>query len=316
MKAILALALLPVMVCAAAAETDPAILYSIARGAQIQAEIQMGSSVPDTVRELVARGAAEVEAIAAADDPESATEHFLAAMELFNRAFRLMDANGGETEDAQIRYAADLERLLRYYNQLRHLAAIYGVAADYGELESLFETAREQVEDEDEGVGHTLQRISQAMGDLREEIGLAAAEEDKAWAVRYAAQYVEYLDRLVSGAEALNIPPGVVEEVRQVRDKLEAATDPAEIISLIEEVLEIKKDLDLDRSDRLEVWVMQVENTIMRLWDSGAMDRIEYNAVTMSLDKCKGMLAAGEFSEAEAFLGQINDWLIVLEWSS
>lgn len=310
--AFLGMAVIPL----AGAETDTSALYDIAKQAQIQVEIQISPSHPSEVRDLLDQGTASVNAINNSTDHDEAAAHFLAAMQVFEKAFRLMgEAEASSIEDVTPDHSEDLARMERYYDQLNYLASVYDLDVDNAGLDSLFEQARTQVGNGESEAAQTLESIKEMLAVLRERIGVAAAEEDRTRALEYAVRYTGKLDRLVAGADTLGIPQEAVADLQRIRDQLAAATDPSTIISLIEEAISIKQDLDLAESDRLEVWMWQMEDTIKRLSDDDIIDNLEYNAATISLDRCKEMLTDGDLDKAEVRLGQINDWLFDLEQS-
>lgn len=317
MRAIPLLAFLGmVVVPLAGAETDTSDLYDIAKQAQIQVEIQISPSHPSEIGDLLEQGTARVDAIINSTDHDEAAEHFLAAMQMFEEAFRLMDeAEASSIEDITPDHSEDIARVMRYYDQLNYLASVYDLDVDNTQLDSLFVQARTQVENDEPQAVQTLEDIKEKLAVLRERIGVAAAEEDRTRALEYAARYMKKLDRLVAGADTLGIPPEAVEDLQRIRDLLAVAADPSTIISLIGEAISIKQDLDLAESDRLEVWVWQLEDTIDRLSDDDIIDNLEYNAAVISLDRCKEVLADGDLDKAEIRLGQINDWLFDLEQS-
>lgn len=317
MRAIPLLAFLGmVVVPLAGAETDTSDLYDIAKQAQIQVEIQISPSHPSEIGDLLEQGTARVDAITNSTDHDEAAEHFLAAMQMFEEAFRLMDeAEASSIEDITPDHSEDLARVMRYHDQLNYLASVYDLDVDNTQLDSLFAQARTQVENDEPQAAQTLESIKEKLAVLRERIGVAAAEEDRTRALEYAVRYMNKLDRLVAGADTLGIPPEAVENLQRIRNLLAVAVDPSTIISLIGEAISIKQDLDLAESDRLEVWVWQLEDTIDRLSDDDIIDNLEYNAAVLSLDRCKDMLADGDLDKAEIRLGQINDWLFDLEQS-
>ena len=314
MRAVLLIA----VICAVAlpfaiAQTDPSVLYNLAKQAQIEVEIQISESSPSEAAVLLEQGTNRTEFILNSTTNEEAAEHFLAAMEHFEEAFRLIDEGTSTEEAIQPDHSEVLERMTRYYDQLKYLASVYDLDTDYTELDSMFAQARTQLDNDEPGVAQTLESVQHMVDVLRERVGVAAAEDDAARALQYAARYVEQLDRLVAGADALEVPSDVVSGLQQIRDQLDSATDSALIISLIREAISIKENLDLEERDRLEVWIWQVENTITRLYGSDVLGHIEYNAATISLDKCKSLVADGDLSKADARLGQLNDWLFNLE---
>ncbi|MCE2508280.1 MAG: hypothetical protein J4G04_03135 [Nitrosopumilaceae archaeon] len=302
---LVALAAVPLV----AADADPATLHKIAKQAQIQAQIQADPADPPRVHELLALGEIRVEAILNSTDAEAAGANFLAAMSIFSEAFQLMNENGQESEDDHLYYEAVLERQARYYGQLLDLAETYGVEASGEELDGLFAQATTQIEAGDSGVVDTLERINHMMGLLREQIGAVAVQEDAERALEYAALYVKHLERLVDDAEELNILPEGVEIMLAIRDRLAAATEPSEIISIINEIIMLKQDLDLVNANQLELWMRHTQTTAAQMLQQGVLDDIEYAAVEATLDRFLEEMEAGDLDEARTLLNRLNAWL-------
>ena len=294
----------------AAAEANPAELHKLAKQAHIQAQIQVGPGDPARVHELLEMGEVQVEAILNATDPQTAGENFLTAMHTISEAFELMNKSVQEPDDNQLHYTAVLERQARYYSQLLELAVSYEVEAPSEEMDALFTQAAAQIEEGDPDVVDTLESINHMMGLLREQIGIIAAQEDTERALEYASLYVIHLERLVDDAEELNIPPDGVELILTIRDMLAAAVEPSDIISIINEIITLQQDLNLAKTNQLELWMQHTQDTAERMHQDGILNEIEYAAVEATLDRFLDEMDAGDLDEVRLLLTRLNDWLL------
>lgn len=291
------------------AQTDPATLYDLARQAQIAVEIQMNSDSPSRVGELLVNGTARTEAILNSTTTEDAEEHFLAAMQYFEDAVRLLSEGSGDQVDGGPDMVADLERLGLYYDRLRDLARGYGTDDDSGTISGLFELASEQVSNSDPEASNTIETIRRLVGIVHEEVVVTAALEDRTRALDYATWYLQQLDRIISGAESSGISTRVIGDLQDIRHSLVNATEPDDIISHIQDFLAIKGGLNLGQNDHLKVWVLYLDDTIREFWQDEILDLNQYTAVVKTLDRARNMLSGGNLIGAEDLLWHIDRWL-------
>ena len=303
--AVLAMAAFPL----AAAEADPVELHKLAKQAHIQAQIQVGPNDPDSVHDLLEVAEVHMEAILNSTDAKTAGESFLAAMLNISDAFVLMNQNVVESDDDRLHYTAVLERQIRYYGQLRELAISYEVEYDGKEMDTLLTRAAAQIDAGDAGVTDTLASINDMTGQLREQIGAVAAQEDIDRGREYAALYITHLDRLVADADELNIPPEGVNLMLAIRDRLVAATDPSDIISIINAIIMLQDALDLAKTNQLELWMQDTEDAVEQMRLNGILDDIEYAAVEATLGRFQEEMDAGNLDEANTILTRLNNWL-------
>ena len=294
----------------AATDADPTELHKLAKQAHIQAQIQVGPDDPDRVHDLLEVAEIHMEAILNATDNETAGESFLAAMLNISDAFVLMNQNVEESDDDRLHYTAVLERQARYYGQLRELAISYGVEYDGEDMDILLTQAATQIAAGDAGVADTLASINNMTGYLREQIGAVAAQEDIDRGQEYAALYITHLDRLVADADELNIPPEGVGLMLAIRDRLAAATEPSDIISIINEIITLQDELDLAKTNQLELWMQDTEDTVEQMRLDGTLDDIEYAAVEATLGRFQEEMDAGDLDEANIILTRLNNWLL------
>ena len=294
------------------AQTDPADLYDLARQAQIEVEIQMNPDSPDVVGELLVNGTAKTEAILNSTTTEEAGEHFLAAMQFFKDAIRLLSESSGDQGDGGTDMVADLDRLGLYYDRLRDLARGYGIDDNSDTIGSLFELASEQVSSGDPEASDTIEDIRRLVGIVHEGVVVTAALEDRTRAADYADWYQKQLDRMISGAESSGISTRVIGELQDIRRSLANATEPDDIISHIQDFLAIKEGLSLGQNDHLKVWALYLDDTIREFWQDEILDLNQYTAVVKTLDRARNMLSGGNLIGAEELLWHIDRWLFDL----
>ncbi len=308
---VLVAVLIPMASAETETETDPAILHKLATEAQIHVEEQIHESDAPQVWNLLNNGTAHVNLILNATTVEESSDHFLAAMEAFRQAVEIM---GEDTPIEDISdYSERLERDARYFEQLLYLVDAYDMSIDVAELEGLFSTARAMLQDNDGDVEEVLDSIALGIESLREEITVVATEKEQERAIQYAQEYLIQLDRFLEVTDDSDIPDDVIEEIQALRSKLEEATQSDVIVSIILEIISIKEGLSLDTVDQLQLWGLQLEDTVRQFWIDDKIDDAEYTSALVTLEKCRFFLDIEEIDEAEALLDELNDWLVDIE---
>lgn len=308
---VLVAVLIPMASAETETETDPAILHKLATEAQVHVEEQIQESDTPQVWNLLNNGTAHVNLILNATTVEESSDHFLAAMEAFRQAVEIM---GKDTPIEDISdYSERLERDERYFGQLLYLVDAYDMSVDVAELEGLFSTARTMLQDNDGDVEGVLDSIALGIESLREEITVVATEKEQERAIKYAEEYLIQLDRFLEVADDSDIPDDVIEEIQELRSKLEEATKSDVIVSIILEIISIKEGLKLDTVDQLQLWGLQLEDTVGQFWIDDKIDDAEYTSALVTLEKCRFFLDIEELDEAETLLAELNDWLVDIE---
>ena len=308
---VLVAVLIPMASAETETETDPAILHKLATEAQIHVEEQIQESDAPQVWNLLNNGTAHVNLILNATTVEESSDHFLAAMEAFRQAVEIM---GEDTPIEDISdYSERLERDERYFEQLLYLVDAYDMSIDVAELEGLFSTARAMLQDNDGDVEEVLDSIALGIESLREEITVVATEKEQERAIQYAQEYLIQLDRFLEVTDDSDIPDDVIEEIQALRSKLEEATQSDVIVSIILEIISIKEGLSLDTVDQLQLWGLQLEDTVRQFWIDDKIDDAEYTSALVTLEKCRFFLDIEETDEAETLLDELNDWLVDIE---
>lgn len=306
---LLAALILFIAVPMAVAEVDPATLHNLAKQALIQAQIQADPS-ESKLQELLREGSKHVVSILNTTDSDESKEYFLAAMQMFSEAFDIINQNLPDVDNGSPYYDSILERAIKYYGHLLELADTYDVEMPIDDMEVLFETAASQINVGDPGVANTLMDINSELGLLREQIGAIAVEEDRERALKYAALYIKHLERMAADATELNIPPEGVEVILAIRDRLAGATEPSDIISIINEVIDIKHELDLVKVNQLELWMEEIQGISERMYQDGELDDIEYAAVKATLGRFLDEMDNNDLDEAEIILNRLDKWLM------
>lgn len=308
---VLVAVLIPMASAETETETDPTILHKLATEAQIHVEEQIQESDAPQVWNLLNNGTAHVNLILNATTVEESSDHFLAAMEAFRQAVEIM---GKDTPIEDISdYSERLERDARYFEQLLYLVDAYDMSIDVAELEGLFSTARAMLQDNDGDVEEVLDSIALGIESLREEITVVATEKEQERAIQYAQEYLIQLDRFLEVTDDSDIPDDVIEEIQVLRSKLEEATQSDVIVSVILEIISIKEGLSLDTVDQLQLWGLQLEDTVRQFWIDDKIDDAEYTSALVTLEKCRFFLDIEEIDEAETLLDELNDWLVDIE---
>lgn len=312
-------AVLPIVLCAAVTMTaaladyaDPSDLYKLALQAQLELEIHVSQHHPDAVA-LLALGTNHTTLILNSTDPEDAGAHFLAAMDAFNAAFAIIYDDDAPAETIEPDLLSDLTRLVNHYTLLQDVASRYGVDADYDRIDELLSTAATQIREDDEEAADTIDTARQLVDILLERVGIAAAEEDRIRAQKYSLWYQEQLDRLISEAKRLDISDTTLENLRDIRMRLADASEPSVIISIIEEVEDVRDSLDLGHGDRLKLWMLYLEDTVTLFWEDGRMSDRQHNAVTSTLNRIHSLVSAEMFDEASELLVHVEQWLFDLD---
>lgn len=308
MVAVLAVVLVPM----ASAETDPTILHKLAMEAQIHVEGQIQESDPPRVWDLLNNGTTHVSLILNSTTVEESSEHFLSAMEAFRQAVEIMEEDAPSLEDVSD-YSERFDRNARYFDQLLYLVAAYDMSIDTMKLEDLFATAGAMIQGNGGDVEQVLDEIAQSIEQLREEITMVAIEKDQERAIEYAREYLVQLDRFLEVADDSDIPDEAIEQIQELRVKLQAVTESDVIVSVILDIISIKEGLKLDPVDQLQLWGLQLEDAVRQSWMDGAIDDAEYTSALVTLEKCRFFLDIEELDEAESLLVDLNDWLLDVE---
>lgn len=295
------------------AETDLSILLKIAKQAQRQLENQMNKDVSDKTIQLFKEGTQEINNLEESiknNDKDSAKKYFLSAMRIFKEiSQQLSNIKSSQPEMATLKAtstkdpSADLKRMQDYVNNLKIIAKKYSTSIDFSELDDLFVAARKQISDKqfDDAV-ETIGKIKQIIVDFNNTIREYASQQEQSRATAYAQTYLEQLDRLIENAKSQGLSENIIQKLETAKEKLASTTNPQEIIKQIREIISIKEQFELTKNDRLELRVMQIEKTLLKLSNSDKLSQSDIDDAKKTIQIIKRHLAKGEFEQANELL--------------
>ncbi len=298
------------------AQEDAGIYLKIAKRAQEQISNQISSDSPDKIKELFEEGVRHVNALEDAlksDNPRSAKEHFISAMNIFKEISRHLNTTDAapKTEAASVSSdvrnpTSDLKRLYAYVENLKTIAKKHHSSIDFSELDRLFSQAREQVSAHDYADTYeTLHEIKQVVIKINKELREEASKQESERAKAYAQKYLEQLDRLIENAKKQGVSDEIIEKLENAKENLSSASSPAEIVKEIRKIMSIKDQFELTKNDRLESRVLQVEKTISRLSQVEGVDQENIDDAYDTLNSIKRHLSQGEFDSANELLREL-----------
>ena len=72
----------------------------------------------------------------------------------------------------------------------------------------------------------------------------------------------------------------------------------------------LQDELNLAKTNQLELWMQDTEDTVEQMRLNGILDDIEYAAVEATLGRFQDEMSAGNLDEANTILTRLNDWLM------
>ena len=299
------------MINTAQAQNDPSILLKIAKQAQEQLQNQINQNSSDTIKLLFKNGTQQVIALENSlgnNKTDLAKEHFLSAMKIFKQVSQQLTYQTSKPELLSNKTtiqdpSGDLLRIQDYSNNLKAIAKKYNTLIDFSELDALFITAKNQVTDNQfDGAQQTITKIKQIIVDLNKNIREQSSPHQQSRAKEYAQTYIEQLDRLIENAKNQKLSEDIIKRLEIARENLSLATDPHEIIKQVREIISIKTQFDLTKNDRLESRVIQVENALLNLSNSGQLNQTDIEDAKITLQTIKRLLSQGEVDMANELL--------------
>ena len=299
------------------AEDDSAILLKIAKRAQEQIRNQISDDSSDRINKLFEEGAQKVIALEKAlknNDTVSAKEHFLSAMKIFKEisihlttsdssSNAVSQTNSKDTRDVKQDPSNDLQRLQVYVDNLKTIAKKYNTVIDFSEVNTLFITARQQINDNQfTQAVETISKIKETITDLNNRLREAASQQESQRATEYAQKYLEQLDRLIENAKKQGVSDEIIRKLETAKENLSSAENPSEIIQEIRKIMSIKDQFELTKNDRLESRVLQIEKNLLRLSQIDNVDQGDLVDARDMLQRIKQNLNDGEFETANELL--------------
>ena len=295
------------------ATDDPEVLLKIAKRAQEQIQSQISTDSSDEIKRLYQEGTQQVNALEEAlgiDDVDSAKEHFLSTMQIFQKISRHLTPSdvAFQAEPASLSDTAkdpsnDIQRLQVYVNSLKSIAEIHDATIDFSALDELFTKARQQISDHQFALAvETLYEIKEITMEINKELREEASIQESQRANDYAQKYLEQLDRLIENAKKQGIADEIIEKLQTAKENLSSADSPDEIVEEIRKILSIKDQFELTKSDSLESRVLQVEKNLSSLSQVNGVNTDDIADANDTLQSIKHHLSEGEFDVANELL--------------
>ena len=298
----------------AAAQDDPSILLRIAKNAQEQIRNNISDNSSEDIKKLFNLGSVQVEALTQAlenSDIDSAKIHFLSAMKIFKEISQNLTQHetqkitvGYETNE----YVSSLLKLYKYTSSLKQIAEKYQITIDFSILDGMFETTRDQINSKQfDNAKTSLAQITQTIKDIEKQIREQASQHEPERAKQYAQKYVEQLDRLIENAKNRGIDADVIQKLEDSRENLLSASNPEDIVKEIRKIISLKNQFDLTKNDVLELKILQIEKTLVRLSQMEQVDLETIKNVQEKLETVKQFLSDGDLEQANILLVDITE---------
>ena len=295
------------------ATDDPEVLLKIAKRAQEQIQSQISTDSSDEIKRLYQEGTQQVSALEKAlgiNDVDSAKEHFLSTMQIFQKISRhltssdvALQAEPASLSDTTKDPSNDIQRLQVYVNSLKSIAETHDATIDFSVLDELFTKARLQINDHQFALAvETLYEIKEITMEINKELREEASIQESQRANDYAQKYLEQLDRLIENAKKQGIADEIIEKLQTAKENLSSADSPDEIVEEIRKILSIKDQFELTKSDSLESRVLQVEKNLSSLSQVNGVNTDDIADANDTLQSIKHHLSEGEFDVANELL--------------
>ena len=295
------------------ATDDPEVLLKIAKRAQEQIQSQISTDSSDEIKRLYQEGTQQVNALEEAlgiDDLDSAKEHFLSTMQIFQKISRHLTSSDVALQEESVSTSNtikdpsnDIQRLQVYANSLKSIAETHDATINFSVLDELFTKARQQISDHQFALAvETLYEIKEITVEINKELREEASIQESQRANDYAQKYLEQLDRLIENAKKQGVADEIIEKLQTAKENLSSADSPDEIVEEIKKILSIKDQFELTKSDSLESRVLQVEKNLSSLSQVNGVNTDDIADANDTLQSIKHHLSEGEFDVANELL--------------
>jgi len=309
----------------AAAQVNPIILLDIATKAQTQIQSQLTDDSPEEAHLLFTQGSADVDDLRLAlenNEIELAKGYFLSAMKLFKQIFQIItDSSNVRVEVgfavSQPAPIHNLERLANYVQVLKNAVQQHDTDTDFGEIDQLFATARQQINDGNYAdAQQTIIQLKHLILEIEKTLREHSSQQASDRAKDYAEKYIAILDRLIAQAEKQDIPEEIIGKLKAARDRLEIAEDPTEVVKQVKRIISIKIQHNLTQGDRLESHVIQIEKQLERLIEIDGIKESDLQEIQVGIEEVKVLIQNGEFEQANELLIELHEIIKSLSNSS
>lgn len=202
------------------AQNDPNILLRIAQQADKQIQNQLdrvyGNSVPEKIQDLYDEGHIAVESLEQSlpNNIEQAKEDFLTAMKLFQQISRMISESVAESRTTQSDVSnrdlkSELNRLDKYFQNLKTVSQKYDTGINFSEIEQLFEQAYQQINsNEFSAAAETIKQLDSLIDNIKKKIKEyaydSATERAKKFLLMQSSKIKSILEELDSDTPRLD----------------------------------------------------------------------------------------------------------------
>lgn len=194
------------------AQTDLNILVKIASQAKREVQNQISSNSSDEIKQLFREASDQIVLLERAlqrDDPASAKQHFLNAMQIFKKITQMIssDRPTQNTESTDIASSTqrdsinDLERIKKLIHTLKSVAKNRSV--NFDEADSLVVQAEQQIKEKDREVKSTLEQLKQVLYDIQKELRKLASQTTNDRTIKFFADMLDRLEKRGADPELL-----------------------------------------------------------------------------------------------------------------
>ena len=303
------------------AKTDYTVLLRLVSDAQSQIEKQIATNDNKDIEKLYNEGLKQVELLKAdieEDNVESAREHFLLAMRIFNKITRDAPESTNIQPEAssaarQHDHISNLERTKKYVENLKLVAKKHGADINFEEIDKLFVKIREQINDKNyDEVKDDINKLNRTVLDINKTLREYANQISSDRAKTYAQQYIEKVDRLIAQAEG-KVSDEIIQKLEDAKERLANASDKKEVIKIVRTIISIEQEFDLTKANQLESRMMQLEKKARQLAGFEGIDESEIENLRQMISEIKQLISKAKLDEANGLLHELNDKLKELQ---
>ena len=200
------------------AQSDLNILLKIASQAKREVQNQISSNSSDEIKQLFKEASNQIVLLERAierDDPSSAKQHFLNAMQMFKKITQMISSGTQpqKAESADVTSSTtqsstyDLKRIENLILTLKSVAKNRSV--NFDDADKLVEKAKQQIDNNDPEVESTLEQLKGVLYDIQKELRKLASQTTNDRTIKF---FSNMLDRL----EERNADPELLDKARDM----------------------------------------------------------------------------------------------------
>jgi len=252
------------------------------------------------------------------EDVDTARQHFLSAMTIFNDIIQEISVITSTSEAAlsassttadTSTIAQELDRLERYVGQLKRIAINNGLDLDSSICDGLIAQARNDLIDgNSDSAISTIEEIKQSITELNQILKENTRQYTTDRAKTLAGKHLEDLDRIIEQADETGVSDDTVDRLLEARKNLDSLSDASveQIIDKVKRIISVKLDFEKSRADRIESRYQDLKSKIDRL-SSSTSDIPELDKVKTMDSELKDLVSKGSYDEAIRLLNSLNN---------